>query len=116
MRIQWVTNTDTNGAPPSLREGCVVFDRVDERLYIHVRMKVCRGLVNEAPEYLMKHSGASGVCKPHRVRRLAGDVETVGALACLLDLLLPALRTVFHSIRQYCPTFDARGCLLHFPA
>ena len=94
----------------------IVFDRVDCPLVNPCAYEGLPRLRNEAPEYLLQHSGASGVCKPHRVRRLAGDVETVGALACLLDLLLPALRTVFHSIRQYCPTFDARGCLLHFPA
>lgn len=52
-------------------------------------------LRNEAPEYLLRQSGG---CMPRRVRRLAGDAEAVGALACfahLLDLLFPALRTVF---------------------
>ena len=63
----------------------------------------------------MQHSGASGVCKPHRVRRLARDVETVGALACLLDLLLPALRTVFVPFRQRGPAFGARRRLLRLP-
>ena len=55
---------------------------------------------------------------PRRVRRLAGDAEAVGALACfahLLDLLLPALRTVFVPFRQRGPAFGARRRLLRFP-
>ena len=66
----------------------------------------------------MWQSGASGGCMSRRVRRLAGDAEAVGALACfahLLDLLLPALRTVFVPFRQRGPAFGARRRLLRLP-
>lgn len=73
----------------------IVFDRVDCPLVNPCAYEGLPRLRNEAPEYLLRQSGG---CMPRRVRRLAGDAEAVGALACfahLLDLLFPALRTVF---------------------
>lgn len=75
-------------------------------------------LRNRSARVFLRQSGASGGCMPRRVRRLAGDAEAVGALACfahLLDLLLPALRTVFVPLRQRGPAFGARRRLLRFP-
>ena len=49
--------------------------------------------------------------------QLVHGAEAVGALerlACLLDLLLPALRAIFRTLRQRGSAFDARGHLFHF--
>lgn len=96
----------------------IVFDRVDCPLVNPCAYEGLPRLRNEAPEYLLRQSGASGGCMPRRVRRLAGDAEAVGALACfahLFDLLLPALRTVFVPFRQRGPAFGARRRLLRLP-
>ncbi len=94
----------------------IVFDRVDCPLVNPCAYEGLPRLRNEAPEYLLRQSGG---CMPRRVRRLAGDAEAVGALACfahLLDLLFPALRTVFRPpVRQRGPAFDARRRLLRLP-
>ena len=58
----------------------IVFDRVDCPLVNPCAYEGLPRLRNEAPEYLLRQSGG---CMPRRVRRLAGDAEAVGALACL---------------------------------